>query len=726
MTEQIYDVTDIKPVPDLKATDYASLHGSQGTAIVIDHGSYNVRVGWADEEEPRLQFPTIAGKSRSRKDTPTYAGHDALAYLTGRNLCRPSMEGGLIVAWDLEEAVLDHAFRCLGITGSSVEHPVLMSEAVCNPNICRGRMSELLFELYGVPQVSYGIDALFSLYHNQPTIHKQGTSLVLSSGNHGSYVLPFVNGRLRGFDAKRIDIGGEHLHQYAMRLFNIRQPFLKTELTFERTKQIVAEHTYFALDYQEMLTNLENPQTFDKFSRRLQLPLNLESVPTEEQLADKARRRLEQADRMKDMHRKRQVALLKASQEKLQTLEQSITPLYGLSGDDFVAQLVGLGLKSIDELAKSWDELHFKVHKADVRLNHDGNIPVPDLRLEVPVHNANTVDGPIDPEWPESVLRLRNHVLLVRDLQSKLQACRVETLKAEQANTKRLSTQDEERRTNPIAWANSLRAERAALLQELEQNKKIRQELSDRRSGAAKARMRLVVQQTQLSKPATKKAKGPKGAKQPYRNKETEDDDFGVDDNDWAVYSQINLKEDQGDDSELEERLAVIDTQLEEYEAQRAKENPETRDQILARMKGELQFELGVEQVQVPELVFQPAMMGVDQTGIGGAMEFVFPRFTADEQLALAENIFVTGGLARIPNFTERVRREAVAMRPFGSVVKVYEAQDPVLDAWRGMKDWLKQSSSSEGFFTKLEYEEMGAGYLAEHFASNAVVEPRS
>ena len=33
-------------------------------------------------------------------------------------------------------------------------------------------MSELLFELYTVPQVSYGIDALFSLYHNQPKIRQ--------------------------------------------------------------------------------------------------------------------------------------------------------------------------------------------------------------------------------------------------------------------------------------------------------------------------------------------------------------------------------------------------------------------------------------------------------------------------------------------------------------------------------------------------------------------------
>jgi len=29
-------------------------------------------------------------------------------------------------------------------------------------------MSELLFECYNVPSVAYGIDSLFSLYHNFP------------------------------------------------------------------------------------------------------------------------------------------------------------------------------------------------------------------------------------------------------------------------------------------------------------------------------------------------------------------------------------------------------------------------------------------------------------------------------------------------------------------------------------------------------------------------------
>ena len=41
-------------------------------------------------------------------------------------------------------------------------------------------MSELLFECYNVPQVSYGIDAMFSLYANNDKLGKCNTCKLLS------------------------------------------------------------------------------------------------------------------------------------------------------------------------------------------------------------------------------------------------------------------------------------------------------------------------------------------------------------------------------------------------------------------------------------------------------------------------------------------------------------------------------------------------------------------
>ena len=85
-------------------------------------------------------------------------------------------------------------------TPGKVNHPIVLTEPVCNPNYCRqcklkvliflqfevkfvnsfslyisciiSAMSELLFECYNVPSVAYGIDSLFSLYNNNPNTGK--------------------------------------------------------------------------------------------------------------------------------------------------------------------------------------------------------------------------------------------------------------------------------------------------------------------------------------------------------------------------------------------------------------------------------------------------------------------------------------------------------------------------------------------------------------------------
>ena len=80
---------------------------------------------------------------------------------------------------------------------AKVEHPVVVTEAPCNPLHCRQMMSELLFECYQVPHVSYGVDALYSFNANGAQQGAPGprTGVVLSSGYHCSHVLPVINGR---------------------------------------------------------------------------------------------------------------------------------------------------------------------------------------------------------------------------------------------------------------------------------------------------------------------------------------------------------------------------------------------------------------------------------------------------------------------------------------------------------------------------------------------------
>jgi len=86
--------------------------------------------------------------------------------------------------------MLDYTFGHLGLSNeSSIEYPVLMTEALCNPNYCRSNVSELLFECYRVSAVSYAVDALLSFYYNsamreQDMFSQPNTSgLIVSSSN---------------------------------------------------------------------------------------------------------------------------------------------------------------------------------------------------------------------------------------------------------------------------------------------------------------------------------------------------------------------------------------------------------------------------------------------------------------------------------------------------------------------------------------------------------------
>lgn len=71
-------------------------------------------------------------------------------------------------------------------------------------------MSELLFEGYNVPSVSYGVDSLFSFYNNNPTSTADG--LVVSSGTSSTHVIPMLNGQSVMTSAKkRVEAGEREL-----------------------------------------------------------------------------------------------------------------------------------------------------------------------------------------------------------------------------------------------------------------------------------------------------------------------------------------------------------------------------------------------------------------------------------------------------------------------------------------------------------------------------------
>lgn len=52
---------------------------------------------------------------------------------------------------------------------------------------------------------------------------------------------------------------------------------------------------------------------------------------------------------------------------------------------------------------------------------------------------------------------------------------------------------------------------------------------------------------------------------------------------------------------------------------------------------------------RAPELMFQPSMMGNLEAGLAEAMDYVFKHFSPEDQLLLANNVFLTGGASQFP-----------------------------------------------------------------------------
>uniref|UniRef100_A0A4W3K2R6 Actin related protein 5 n=1 Tax=Callorhinchus milii TaxID=7868 RepID=A0A4W3K2R6_CALMI len=132
------------------------------------------------------------------------------------------------------------------------------------------------------------------------------------------------------------------------------------------------------------------------------------------------------------------------------------------------------------------------------------------------------------------------------------------------------------------------------------------------------------------------------------------------------------------------------------------------------------QLHLGSERIRVPEIIFQPSLIGEDQAGIAETLQYILDRYSKEEQNELVHNVFLTGGNVMYPGMKTRMERELLALRPFKSSFQVTVSSNPVLDAWFGARDWaIEHKDQTEGWITLAEYEEKGGEYLSEHTASN-------
>ncbi|BAD61490.1 actin -like [Oryza sativa Japonica Group] len=636
--------------PD-RETDFAGFPST--TPIVIDNGASTFRIGWAGEAEPRVAFRNIVQRPRHRSsgETVTVVGDTDPALMKYFDCTRSAIRS------PFDDDVV-YQFEYMEYVG----HPILMTECECNPSFSRARMSELLFETYGVPSIgndTYLFVPLLSIVHGSFEVR------IVDAKDVSSY---FLKGEPVLGACCRTNVGGFHITDFLRQLLSLKYPYHSASITWEKAEELKKEHCYVALDYMSELQIFKNnKEEAEEKTRYWQLPWvppPVEEPPSEEELARKAALKEKAGQRLRDMAAAKRSQKIAELEKQLSYLEELMEQLDGAEEEEATAILGRSGYLSQQEIKSAILKATQSLRKAKGESN--GNEEKAD---------ASGVD-----KYP---------LVSVPD----------ETLTPEQ-------------RENPELYLEELRARYSELSDRVDQRK--RQKLNggktngnhnssggvgrgERLNAAQKERMRL------LTSAAFDRGKG--------------EDTFGTRDEDWLVYKKMSKDNDDDDDGndDDESELARIASKIQDMDptfvnkAEAVQQTPEP-PKVRTLTAEDYRISIGIERFRCPEILFQPGMIGIDQAGIDEMVSISLRRLMEDEAVKerLCQSILVTGGCSLIPGMIPRLESGIRQFRPYLSPLKLVRAADPLIDAWRGAAAFAASSKFGRHTFSLADYREHG------------------
>ncbi|XP_068991223.1 actin-related protein 5 isoform X1 [Neodiprion pinetum] len=410
---EIFELKDIKTVPDL-VYEYSAKIKNDATPLIIDNGSYNCRVGWAIEKEPQLIFKNLIAKprkERGKKDGELQVGNDIVNIEAVRFQLKTQFDRNVVTHFEAQEQIFDYTFTHMGIdTEGSVEHPIVLTEAFLNPNYSRNLMAELLFECYGVPAISYGVDCLFSYHHN----NCPPDGLIVSIGYHTTHVIPVLDGKVDPTKARRINIGGYHITSYMHRLLQLKYPVHVNAITPSRAEELIRDHSIVALAYQEEISKWAEPDYYDMNVLRVQLPYVAPASTPGLTVEQQKERKRELARRLMEINARKREERLAEDEEQLNQLMAVQDLLEEGETDEFEEALKSYCLSNEADLIKMINNLQAKVERTRQKIvaanSHEENIVI-----EEPKPKIKSILQPKDQqdfdEWITGVRKKRQDIL---------------------------------------------------------------------------------------------------------------------------------------------------------------------------------------------------------------------------------------------------------------------------------------------------------------------------
>ena len=737
--------------------------------IIIDNGSYECRAGWSICNEPNICCRNILAKPKINDGnySPFIVGNSIFEYEQGKINKKSPFEKNIIAHFSTQEHIFDHIFSNLNITDNNINHPILITEPICNLSFSRKCMTELMFELYGVPSLTYGIDMLFSYYYNNYDKVKNnyglGNCLIISSSNQVSHIVPVIQNKIDIKSTRRISIGSENAKDLLMKSLHLKYPEIKQKLTNEVIQDIYHHYTMAALDYEQQLKLIEilHKDEQEKY-HKLDLVNVYGTLDMYQKVLDSYK---EEKSYIKNNIKKKDFSYLKSYtnlvnyiDEKENNYEKCVLnklyffkkPFMGvlpyITQEELKAKQEAKNeqIKRLREIMKKKREENYKNMKIELEqlekmiaikdvdkfkfeeiLTNTGYENAEEIQQRINKLNAklNNDIHHLEQTQPEDI-EARWYLLSMPDEDLTEEQIKMKRIQKMQKNAyySRLEKREIARREkekienlkkdNKEKYLVSLYRNKKEILERLAKYEELKRDMVNRHSKTNMKRMQTLAE---LGKDSNEGGSGGSSTK-------GEEDDFGKNDEDWEIYREVNknnINEEEEEDMnrlhDVENQIAEIDkmyySNVQQYQYNFYQEND--------------YFILGVEQFRCAELLFKPYIIGIEQAGIIEIISQLFKNMSNETQLNLAKNIFVTGGNTYYPLLKERIYHDLRSYLPVGTEINVMRAENPILDVWKGARLFYNNTYNNDIkirnsiYITRKEYDENGIDYFKEHFCGN-------
>ncbi|KAK4396235.1 actin [Sesamum angolense] len=125
---------------------------------------------------------------------------------------------------------------------------------------------------------------------------------------------------------------------------------------------------------------------------------------------------------------------------------------------------------------------------------------------------------------------------------------------------------------------------------------------------------------------------------------------------------------------------------------------------------------IGNERFRCPEVLFQPAMIGMEAAGIHETTYNSIMKCDVDIRKDLYGNVVLSGGSTMFPGIGDRMSKEISALAPSSMKIKVVAPPERKYSVWIGGSILASLSTFQQMWIAKAEYDESGAAVLPRQF----------